>query len=156
MEIRAANPTKNSPEYPTGLFLHKNLRKHDIRWLRNLRAVCWCRGGALKVRKLTLRVSTGVVSCPPPIFKPSLGRKEKLAEKVGRREIYPPVPPPLCKCERFGAMQTYRNYIFSYLLTFASVKSPSHEKSIILKIRSFFSFKLGLCDFGETLSNARH
>ena len=23
-----------------------------------------------------------------------VGRKEKLAEKVGRREIYPPVPPP--------------------------------------------------------------
>ena len=33
--------------------------------------------------------------CPPPIFKPSLGRREKLAEKVGGREIYPPVPPPL-------------------------------------------------------------
>ena len=40
-----------------------------------------------------------------PIFNPSLGRreklpqkvgsKEKLAEKVGRREMYPPVPPPL-------------------------------------------------------------
>ena len=39
-----------------------------------------------------------------PIFNPTLGRreklpqkvgrKEKLAEKVGRREIYPPVPPP--------------------------------------------------------------
>ena len=39
-----------------------------------------------------------------PIFNPSLGRreklpqkvgsKEKLAEKVGRREMYPPVPPP--------------------------------------------------------------
>ena len=44
-----------------------------------------------------------------PIFNPSqerpslgrreklpqkVGRKEKLAEKVGRREIYPPVPPP--------------------------------------------------------------
>ena len=49
-----------------------------------------------------------------PIFNPSLGRREKLpqkvgrkeklaekvgrreklAEKVGRREIYPPVPPP--------------------------------------------------------------
>jgi len=23
-----------------------------------------------------------------------VGRREKLAEKVGRREIYPPVPPP--------------------------------------------------------------
>ena len=32
--------------------------------------------------------------CPPLIFKPSLGRREKLAEKVGRREIYRPVPPP--------------------------------------------------------------
>ena len=42
-----------------------------------------------------------------PIFNPTLGRreklpqkvgrKEKLAEKVGRREIYPPVPPPSFK-----------------------------------------------------------
>ena len=41
---------------------------------------------------------------PLPIFNASLGRreklpqkvgrKEKLAEKVGRREIYPSVPPP--------------------------------------------------------------
>ena len=29
-----------------------------------------------------------------PIFNPTLGMREKLAEKVGRREIYPPVPPP--------------------------------------------------------------
>ena len=57
----------------------------------------------MKVRKLTLRLSAGVVCCPPPIFKPSLGRREKLpqrvgrkdklAEKVERRDIYPPVPP---------------------------------------------------------------
>ena len=32
--------------------------------------------------------------CPPLIFKPSLGRREKLAKKVGRKEIYRPVPPP--------------------------------------------------------------
>ena len=42
--------------------------------------------------------------CPPLIFKPSLGRREKLpqkvrrreklAEKLGRREIYRHVPPP--------------------------------------------------------------
>ena len=76
---------------------------HNIWWLPNLRAVCWYRGKALKVRKRTLRLSAGVVCCPPPIFKPSLGRreklpqrvgrKEKLAEKVERRDIYPPVPP---------------------------------------------------------------
>ena len=29
-----------------------------------------------------------------------VGRKEKLAEKVGRREIYPPVPPPSHREER--------------------------------------------------------
>ena len=55
-----------------------------VSWLlRNLRAVCWCRGEALKVRKLPLRLSAGVVCRPPPIFKPSLGRREKVAEKVG-------------------------------------------------------------------------
>ena len=35
--------------------------------------------------------------CPPLIFKPSLGRREKLPQKVGRREIYLPVPPPSIK-----------------------------------------------------------
>ena len=35
--------------------------------------------------------------CPPLIFKPSLGRREKLPQKVGRREIYHPVPPPSIK-----------------------------------------------------------
>ena len=43
-----------------------------------------------------------------------------------------------CKCARFRAKQTYRNYSIRYLLTFVSV---SHEKSIFLKIRIFFSFK---------------
>ena len=28
------------------------------------------------------------------LVKPSLGRREKLAEKAGRRKIYCPVPPP--------------------------------------------------------------
>ena len=73
---------------------NKNLRIRDIRWLRNLRAVCWCRDEALKVRKLPLRLSAGVVCRPPPIFKRNLGRRKKLAEKVGRRKIYSPVPPP--------------------------------------------------------------
>ena len=43
-----------------------------------------------------LWLSAGVVCCLPPIFKPSLGRREKLPQKVGRRKIYPPlhVPPP--------------------------------------------------------------
>ena len=36
----------------------------------------WCRGEALKVRKRTLRLSAGVACCAPPIFKPSLGRRE--------------------------------------------------------------------------------
>ena len=36
-----------------------------------------------------------------------------------------------CKCARFREMQTYRNYSFSYFLTFVSV----------LKTRSFFSWK---------------
>ena len=49
----------------------------------------------MKVRKLPLRRSAAVVCCPLPIFKPSLGRREKLPQKVAwRREIYPSVPPP--------------------------------------------------------------
>ena len=54
----------------------------------------WCRGETLKVRKRTLRLSAGVVCCAPPIIKPSLGRTEKLAQRVRRREIYSPVPTP--------------------------------------------------------------
>ena len=46
-----------------------------------------------------------------PIFNPTLGkreklsekvgRKEKLTEKVGRREIHPPVPPPSLNSMQF-------------------------------------------------------
>ena len=46
-----------------------------------------------------------------------------------------------CKCARFRAMQTYRNDSFSYLLTLVSVSESFSQKSIFLKIRSFFSFK---------------
>ena len=70
-----------------------------IWWLGLLRVV-----QALKVIILPLPPSAGVMCCPPLIFKPSLGRRQKLpqkvgrreksAEKVGRREIYRPVPPP--------------------------------------------------------------
>ena len=45
-----------------------------------------------------------------------------------------------CKCARFRAMQTYRNDSFSYLLTLVSVSESFSQKSIFLKIRSFFSF----------------
>ena len=60
-----------------------------IWWLGLLRVV-----QALKVIILPLPLSAGVMCCPPLIFKPSLGRREKLPQKVGRREIYRPVPPP--------------------------------------------------------------
>ena len=56
----------------------------ETRWLRVLCVVCWCRGEALKVKKLPLRLSSRNECYPSPIFKPSLGR----------REIYPPVPLP--------------------------------------------------------------
>ena len=46
-----------------------------------------------------------------------------------------------CKCARFRAKQTYRNYSFCYLLTFVSVEESFSRKSIFLKNRSFFSFK---------------
>ena len=38
-------------------------------------------------------------------------------------------------------MQTYTNYSFAICWRLSAFKSPSHEKSIFLKIRSFFSFK---------------
>ena len=46
-----------------------------------------------------------------------------------------------CRCARFRAMQTYKNYCFSNLLTFVSVSESFSPKSIFLKIRSLFSFK---------------
>ena len=71
-----------------GLSLHE-IVVCNIWWLGLLRVV-----QALKVSILPLPLSAGVMCCPPLIFKPSVGRREKLAEKVGRREIYCPVPPP--------------------------------------------------------------
>ena len=47
-----------------------------IWWLGPLRVV-----QALKVIILPLPLGAGVMCCPPLIFKPSLGRREKLAEK---------------------------------------------------------------------------
>ena len=50
-----------------------------------------------------------------------------------------------CKWMRFWAKQTYRVYIgiivFAICWSLPAFKSPSHEKSIFLKIRSFFFFK---------------
>jgi len=61
-----------------------------IWWLGLLRVV-----QALKVIILPLPLSAGVMCCPPLIFKPSLGRREKLPQQVAwRREIYPSIPPP--------------------------------------------------------------
>ena len=60
-----------------------------IWWLGLLRVV-----QALKVIILPLPLSAGVMCCLPLIFKPSLGRRKKLPQKVGRRELYRPVPPP--------------------------------------------------------------
>ena len=46
-----------------------------------------------------------------------------------------------CKCARFRAKQTYRNYSFRYLSGRLSAFNSPHEENIFLKIRSFFSFK---------------
>ena len=47
-----------------------------------------------------------------------------------------------CKCAWFRAMQTYRNYSFSCLLTFVSIfkRLLVRKKAFFLKIRSYFSF----------------
>ena len=47
-----------------------------------------------------------------------------------------------CKCARFRAMQTYTNYSLAVCWRLSAFKSPSHEKSIFLKIRSFFFFQI--------------
>ena len=47
-----------------------------------------------------------------------------------------------CKCARFRAKQTYRNYSFSCLLTFVSVYKSFSRKKHFLKNSWFFSFKL--------------
>ena len=73
----------------------------DTRWLRLLCLVCWCKGEALKVKKLPLRLSSRNECYPSPIFKPTLGR----------REIYPPVPLPLrrhCKEKHKAHVQEIR------------------------------------------------
>ena len=44
------------------------------------------------------------------------------------------------ECTRFQAMQTYRNYSFSYLLTFVSVWESFSRKKHFLKNSWFFSF----------------
>ena len=46
-----------------------------------------------------------------------------------------------CKCVRFRAMQTYTSYILAICWHLSAFKSSSHEKSIFLKIHTFFSFK---------------
>ena len=98
-----------------------------IWWLGLLRVV-----QALKVIILSLPLRAGVMCCPSLIFKPSLGRREKLAEKVGRREIYRPVPPPslhlLCgtntifyKLSKSKSMKFFSFSFFKYLILFAKL-----------------------------------
>ena len=93
---RGGTPPPRIPRItPQGFFSIKNIHMLDIQWLCNLRAVCWCRGKGMKVWKLSLQQSAGVVCCTLPIFKPSLGRRKKLPQKVAwRREIYASIPPP--------------------------------------------------------------
>ena len=94
-----------------------------ICWLGPIRVV-----QALKVVILPLPLSAGVMCCPQLIFKPGLGRREKLpqkvgrrkklAEKAGRREIYRPVPPPSyishiefkCSWEHAVPQRTFQQY----------------------------------------------
>ena len=61
-----------------------------IWWLGLLRVV-----QALKVIILPLPLSAGVMCCPPLIFKPRLGRREKLPQKVGGGGDLPSCTSPL-------------------------------------------------------------
>ena len=108
---RRKNPTLWGGTYPYGIF------KGVLPWggcigfpsIKSSYAYIWWLGllrvvQALKVIILPLPLSAGVMCCLPLIFKPSLGRRkklpqkvgrrEKLPQKVGRREIYRPVPLP--------------------------------------------------------------
>ena len=65
-----------------------------VRWLRPFGVVCWCSGQSSEGQITSFTTECrSVVCCPLPVIQ-RLGRRrtEKLAEKVGRREIYPPVP----------------------------------------------------------------
>ena len=80
-----------------------------------------------------------------PIFNPSLGRreklpqkvgrKEKLAEKVGRREIYPPVPPPSNRVKLFFCKERFdENSLKVYLLVANQIKErPLVHRLVRLK-----------------------
>ena len=48
----------------------------------------------------------------------------------------------LCKCARFWAMKHIEIIFLAICWRSSAFKSPSREKSIFLKIRSYFSFKL--------------
>ena len=118
---RRKNPTLWGGTYPYGIFkgvlpgggcigFPSIKSSYAYIWWLGLRRVVQ----ALKVIILPLPLSAGVMCCLPLIFKPSLGRRkklpqkvgrrdklpqkvgrrEKLAEKVGRRELYRPVPSP--------------------------------------------------------------
>ena len=62
-------------------------------------------------RKRNVTVSGGGRNWPKKV-----GRREKLAQKVGRREIYPPVPPPLpqkssdCALAHYSCKSTAENF----------------------------------------------
>ena len=98
---RRKNPTLRGGTYLYGLYKGVLPRGGCMGFpsIKSLYAYIWWLGllrvvQALKVIILPLPLSAGVMCCPPLIFKLSLGRREKLPQKVGRREIYRPVPPP--------------------------------------------------------------
>ena len=85
-------------------------------------------------------LSAGVMCCLPLIFKPSLGRREKLpqkvgrreklAEKVGRREIYRPVPPPSFRKQKCRLKSTTTNGWWHF------GQSERRKSSILFPIQS--------------------
>ena len=57
------------------------------------------------------------------------GRREKLAQKVGRRELYCPVPPPLLYANIFFLFSPLTQELLNYILRFNFVKRPEQYGS---------------------------
>ena len=99
----------------------------DTRWLRHLCVVCWCRGEALKVKKLPLRLSSRNECYPSPIFKTKFKEEGDL----------PPFTSPLfAVLERETlslSRRTYKKFAFKIVESKSKLPNPF---SFLLKIYS--------------------
>ena len=106
----------------------------ETRWLRVLCVVCWCRGEALKVKKLPLRLSSRNECYPSPIFKPSLGRREiyplylSPLGRIGKRNIFIKVHvQEICIQNSTIKMKIRNSFFFSFENILSLTKFADHS-----------------------------